>query len=434
MSEEEILVDDEKKDVDPKEYERAKSELKNRCEKANLILREEEEPFKDGIKYLVLELPSGRDKRSYAIWDYANLEQILSIQFENFVFLNPYEAICSYENGTIEALVTTIDRIPTSFLRRRLLGRRGMGEDKTSELDLEVLSKDGEKKLNLSPVSKEIEILCSGARRSMLSLKLSGIRVGRHDDAVRILSRMADAFFFQMDLSFGVGLNLARVRQRYIYLSRMRAPEASLDDLVFPSQEYDEAPMSLYWYARSAQGMPLLQFLAYYQVIEFYFPTYFQVEARRKIRRIVKSPIFRADRDADIGRVLSALSSKGGSIGDERSMLRATLQECVDPGELRLFLSSDNRNLEFFSSKTKGLTTHKLPLANPTADLRNDAADRLYDIRCKIVHTKNDVREGEVELLLPFSKEAEQLYYDIGLIRYLARQVLITASSPLKFD
>jgi hypothetical protein len=268
----------------------------------------------------------------------------------------------------------------------------------------------------------------------MLSLKLSGIKVERHDEAVGILSRVADAFFFQMDLSFGVGLNLARARQRPIYRSRLRAPGASLDDLVFPSQEYDEAPMSLYWYARSAQGMPLLQFLAYYQVMEFYFPTYFQAEARRKIRRILKSPMFRADRDADIGRVLSALSSKKGSIGDERSMLRATLQECVDPDELRSFLSSDKRRHEFFSSKTESLTTHKLPLANPTADLRNDVADRMYDIRCKIVHTKHDVREGEVELLLPFSREAEQLYYDIDLICYLARQVLIAASSALKFD
>ena len=207
-----------------------------------------------------------------------------------------------------------------------------------------------------------------------------------------------------------------------------------MDDLVFPSQEFDEAPMSLYWYARSAQGMPLLQFLAYYQVMEFYFPTYFQAEARRKIRLILKSPVFRADRDADIGRVLSALSSKRGSIGDERSMLRATLQECIDPGELRTFLSSNKMKLKFFSSKAKGLTTHKLPLVNSVADLRNDVADRLYDIRCKIVHTKNDVREGEVELLLPFSKEAEQLYYDIDLIRYLSRQVLITASSALNFD
>ena len=156
MSEEEILVDDED-DVDPEKYERAKSELKNRCEKAGLILRKEEEPFEGGIKFLILELPSGRDKISYPIWGYNDIEQILSIQFEKFVLLKPYEAICSYEDGIIETLVTSIDKISTSFLRRRLLGRGGMEEDKVNEIEFVVSSKDGEEKLNLGPESKEIK-------------------------------------------------------------------------------------------------------------------------------------------------------------------------------------------------------------------------------------------------------------------------------------
>jgi hypothetical protein len=37
----------------------------------------------------------------------------------------------------------------------------------------------------------------------------------------------------------------------------------------------------------------------------------------------------------------------------------------------------------------------------------------LYALRCKIVHTKGQSSDGEVELFLPFSKEAELLFYDI---------------------
>lgn len=219
--------------------------------------------------------------------------------------------------------------------------------------------------------------------------------------------------------------------RRHLILRRRRLVAKPLGDLQFPTQEYDEVPMSLYWYARSARGMPLLQFLAYYQTIEFYFPTYYQVEASRKIRRLLKDPTFRADRDADIGRVLSSLTTGRGTMGDERSMIRATFGECIDPDELRAFLLSNDDKKEFFSSKTKGLTSAKLPLANPATDLRNNVADRIYEIRCKIVHTKSDTREGEIKLLLPFSKEADQLYYDIDLVQYLAQQVLITASTAL---
>jgi hypothetical protein len=178
--------------------------------------------------------------------------------------------------------------------------------------------------------------------------------------------------------------------------------------------------------------MPLLQFLAYYQTIEYYFPSYSQAEARRKIRNILKNPAFRADRDTDLGRILLAAGASGSGFGDERSQLRATLNECLEPGALREFLSETEERVKFFSTKTDGLTDKKLQIRDENVDLRNEVADRMYDIRCKIVHTKSGGREGDVELLLPFSKEADLLYADIHLARFVAREVLVSASSPLR--
>jgi hypothetical protein len=122
----------------------------------------------------------------------------------------------------------------------------------------------------------------------------------------------------------------------------------------------------------------------------------------------------------------------GQGYGDERSQLRATLHECVEPGALREFFKESAEREKFFSTKTEGLTDHKIPIRNADADLRNDVADRLYDIRCKIVHTKSGGRDGEMDLLLPFSKEAELLYGDIELIQFVAREVLVSASTTLR--
>jgi hypothetical protein len=96
-------------------------------------------------------------------------------------------------------------------------------------------------------------------------------------------------------------------------------------------------------------------------------------------------------------------------------------------------LTETEERTGFFSNKQKGLTNHKLPIENVDADLRNDVADLIYDIRCKIVHTKGEGHEGDVKLLLPFSQEADLLFYDIELLQYVARLVLIAASSPLRF-
>ena len=193
---------------------------------------------------------------------------------------------------------------------------------------------------------------------------------------------------------------------------------------------YDQgAPASLYWYGRSASGMPLLQFLAFYQVVEFYFPVYAEAEAKRKLMAILKGPTFRGDREADIGRLLTVIQgSRTGSLGSELQQLKSTVNECVDHQDLREFFFSDEDRRTFYASKQK---YHKIPISNPDPnfDLRADAAARIYDIRCGIVHTKNNSSD-DVHLLLPFSNEADDLAHDIGLMEFVAKSVLIAASVP----
>ncbi|MCP4441464.1 MAG: hypothetical protein GY810_21360 [Aureispira sp.] len=70
-------------------------------------------------------------------------------------------------------------------------------------------------------------------------------------------------------------------------------------------------------------------------------------------------------------------------------------------------------------------------MTSKDVDLRTPVADLIYDIRCKIVHTKGEGFDGEIDLLLPFTKAAELLYKDIELIQYVARKVLVAASTEL---
>jgi hypothetical protein len=261
-----------------------------------------------------------------------------------------------------------------------------------------------------------------------MTLKLSGVAAKTHDSALELLNKISGSLFFQIDMLSGVPFALERERRRVPSSRRKVSGEAG--DLQYPRVQYDNAPLSLYWYGRSAWGMPLLQYLAFYQAIEFYYPIYSRSEAQRKLKVILKDPTFHSDRDADIARLLSAIYvSRTGAFGDERSQLRATLMECCDPEELRSFFEGDASRKEFFTAK-KLSPYHKIPIANTAADLRNDVAERVYEIRCKIVHTKIDTKDSALELLLPFSAEAEQLSHDIELVQYLANRVLISSSTP----
>jgi hypothetical protein len=266
-----------------------------------------------------------------------------------------------------------------------------------------------------------------------MSIKIVGINLSTHNRSLEVLQKISDSLFFQIDLQKGIALKLLKdYRSNNRPAVRGKGPIFERLELEFPKVEFDLGPLSLYWYGHSALGMPLLQFLAFYQVVEYYFPTYSLEEARRRVRTILKDPTFRSDRDRDIGRIISTVSGQGRGFGDERSQLRATINACLSPDELREYLTEFDDVAEFFSAKQKGLTDQKLPIRNNDADLRSPVADLIYDIRCKIVHTKGDGFDGEVELLLPFSKEADLLYNDIQLMQYVARKVLIAAGAPLE--
>ena len=139
-------------------------------------------------------------------------------------------------------------------------------------------------------------------------------------------------------------------------------------------------------------------------------------------------PSFNIDKDKDLNRILAVLESTSPSITDERSQLYATLEECVDSSDLIDFFSPKKTH-EFFLKKNKEITEVIIPLNDKKADIIKSVASRVYDIRCRIVHTKD--LSGSTKPLLPNSPGAENLNDDIKLLEFLAIKVIIAASIPL---
>jgi hypothetical protein len=409
-------------------------ELIRRCKDVGFETKVD--PQQSESEYIEISVPAGREKRLIYLIGDIDWRRFLAKPFERYNLLSDYYAICSYEDATIEAdvrpLVSSRDMVRSRLFSRSVATASASNHD-ISPIILSPESREGIE-ITLGPASETLKSFFPydlDDPRDAISVRLSGARVFQHDQAVSLLERVSNSVFFQIDLLTNIPLALSKERSRF----RRRPVRRKLgNELQYPQAEYDKIPSSLYWYAKSAGQMPLLQFLAFYQVIEFYFPTYYQAQAHRRIRSILKDPLFRSDRDADLSRICSAIQlSRSGALGDERTQFRATLNECIAAETLTEFIAADENRKCFLSSKTKGLTDRTLKIRDAEADLRNEVADRLYDIRCKIVHTKNDTRDGEIEILLPFSKEEDQLHHDIALIEFIAQRVLIAASTPFRW-
>jgi hypothetical protein len=411
--------------------------IKARCAAAAIPV--EELVDEDTGDYLKVQIRNGRDFRPIIVSDIGSASALLESRFEAFVFLGAYAAICSYNDGEIEAFVRPANQFTPSGVYRRLTGRQvSPVRASDEELTITIAAAPGENgpTLSLGPMSKTLAAMLGRGETRLRSpsLRVRGLSIAQHDQAVRLLERIANSLFFQIDLLANLPLTLVRERRFLPLVASQRAPFDPAQ-LQFPRFEYDQRAIQLYWYARSATGMPLLQFLAYYQCVEFYFPIYSQLDAHRRVRNILKNPQFSPHRDSDITELLSAVRvTTGRGFGDERTQLRSAIQECVTAEALYEFLTGDPDRLGFLSSKSQTLGVARLPIGRSESDLRAEIADRIYGIRCKIVHTKHTGAGEEVDLLLPFSAEADALMYDIQLAQFIARQVLVAASGPFAIE
>ncbi|WP_149026703.1 hypothetical protein [Gluconobacter albidus] len=428
MSGEPIVLDEDESNIPETEAEAsALSEkltlIKERCKKANIEFSEEIDPY--GDKFGIVFLQSGRSKRRINIFGEDKADRLLSIDFENQRFLSGYEAICCYKDRTIEAGIRATRIIPSSIIRR-LLNIEIFSESELQTVELKPNETSNDRPtIEIGPSSNQFNIL-SGIRGSRFSIKMRNIRASQHDAALSELRSYSSSLFFQIDGLIGSTFILERERQR----QRLPLPRKKQGiELIYPKSCYNEDSMSLFMYAKSARDMPLLQFLGFYQSIEFYFPRYSQNEARRRVGSIVKNPTFRSHNDDDLDQLISAIRiSKANGLGSERSQLRAVINECLATEEVRSFFEEGSDRAKYFASKSSGY--HNIPVSNKQTDLRNDVADRIYDIRCKIVHTKNEHSEEEsVKMILPFSDDAESLLHDIDLVQFVARKVLIAGST-----
>ncbi|WP_156459058.1 hypothetical protein [Microbacterium sp. Leaf151] len=283
----------------------------------------------------------------------------------------------------------------------------------------------GARSLEISSPSETAKAIL-GPRLRSLSLKLKGFEAHQHDEAMAVLDRHGQSFLFDLDVRYNLGFTLGRKRSSV----QLRPADPVKRAPAFPRNGYALEALALYQYGRQAAGLPLLEFLAYYQAVEFFFPSFAHAETASRIRAHILHPRFEADDDKQVAALIELARPAVQSGASERDQLRATVRASTTNEALREVIAGIEAQVgEHFTAKKPPLAgTNRL---NVDGDLRDQVADRIYATRCRVVHTKADGGGNQTELLLPTSREAESLVAENMLLRYLAQQVLIAKATAL---
>ncbi|MGK5680730.1 hypothetical protein [Actinoplanes sp. URMC 104] len=381
-------------------------------------------PERSVVWSLDIRLPaSGQAYRTCRVND-STAHALLSSSFERWAFLADYAAVLNQSTNTIEAALRTLGPISSMVALARLTGKRTV-RGASLRIDTEGTSLQS---AEISLASDELRAVDGALQRlAPISLKIRTAAQLTPETAVTLLEDFSRSLFFDIDTAYGITLSLRAfpraTRQAAFGLSEVQ----QLSPPAAPKHNYNQQATSLYFYGRSASNMPLLQFLAFYQVLEFFFPAYARTETIQRFQRRLKDPTFDPTNVSQVATLVSFLSAEAKALQYEDAQLRATIDGCTDDLEIRTFVESSDARKAFLCTKNqlRGVSHLNLQQAGNVAPLVAQVAQRVYEIRNRIVHAKEDGGPRGGDLLLPFGPEAALLQHDIAVVRFLAQRALI---------
>lgn len=363
-------------------------------------------------------------------------------------FLGDYGAFVDRNNGQIEAMIS--GGVGAYDFQRRLsaISRSSNETDLAAEIDssapdegsdrqLSTFNEEDERGVSIFLNSEKLHLSISApsevgkrllpARRGAPTLKISGSPSSTHEEALNSLEKWAASLFFDFSLKYDLPMTIPRLRQRRRPLA---GPSHAHMPPALPQSFYDREATQLYMYARTTRGLPLLEFLAYYQSIEFFFDRAVREDVIRSVRSAVADPRFSAHNERDILDLIKRASSGSSPARSEREQLRVTIRGATQESQLRTVLQNLEDNEEYFLQKKQKIRG-VAPLSLQSNVLQDDVADRIYALRCRIVHTKELGRSKDEGALLPSSDESQFLEFEIPLVRYIAEQLILSRARPI---
>ncbi|MCA0156404.1 hypothetical protein LB823_09345 [Tsukamurella sp. M9C] len=249
--------------------------------------------------------------------------------------------------------------------------------------------------------------------RPDLTIKIFGTEQLSEAEAMKI----ASSFLYELAARNGALLALAPRTENT--QSPAKKHRTIVDEVRYPSTRINSEVSELFQFAEAVNLNRPLSFLSYYQVLEYYFPLATTQDTVRRLRKEIRDVRFNPDANEDLLRVVKIAGASARVTEEEQ--LKLLVHEVADETRIREFVMHEDVRAHFGK---RGKITVRQPINTgqsiSSAALLTQVAERIYFIRNRIVHSKDDPRFADAPILLPRSGEAEALGPDIEVVRMLA--------------
>ncbi|MFX5825419.1 hypothetical protein ABTE10_00775 [Acinetobacter baumannii] len=258
-------------------------------------------------------------------------------------------------------------------------------------------------------------------KRFTTVIRIIGKTVETSHEAKKIIETIVESLCFELSCRFDFLFTPSVPRKRDRKLPR----QTKITHPIKINKKIDNNALSYYWNAEAARGLPLVSFLGYYQVVEYFYSFFSEKDLQTKISNIIKDPAFNVHNHKDILKIIST-NKNFITNSNDKTKLEITIHSSLIESDFKEWFISDEERVKYFKGSSCEKVSSKKINSTSESDLLKQALARFYDVRCRIVHT--DTNNSSSSSLSP-RQHIENFEYELELAKFFAQKVLIATST-----
>ena len=351
------------------------------------------------------------------------LEEIVKIDFE---FTPEYLGV-EYQDK-IEILISPINSRSNHIVRRYL-------KDKPTELELNYFNNKLDISIQFQPenslLNNIVELVRGRMRPIVLTItnfKRASIS-GKQTDIRNILNCILFDFGYSYNLIFEP-VNIESLNRRMPLRRRNKTsyPEEKVSVI------YKNYIPELIEYFNIGEKVdyPPFRFICYFHIIEYFSDKSAYFHASKRLKSLMLKPDFHINSDKYVNQAINFFKIESTKNTSDKIKIRRVISQFINKEDFIDYLK-DIDMYEYFSEKCT-IECSK-PLILKAIDFETDSKfqeslmNRIYSLRCSIVHSNPDFDETKAIPFSPTLGNMEKLRKEIDMIYEIARTIIIESSN-----
>ncbi|GEM_PF-1165377 len=246
------------------------------------------------------------------------------------------------------------------------------------------------------------------------------------------LRNILNSVLFDIEYSFNVSLEMLELSSINKRIPTIRRPisDRPEKEINFTYKKYIPELIQYFHLAEKVDLAPF-KYLCYFHIIEYFADRSAYFNVAEQVKNLLLKPDFHLKVDNYVNQAINIFKKENEKHLTDKIKLNRVLQQFVSLDEFKDYLISIQQ-FDYFQKEqvfqfSKTLKIPGIDFSNESNFL-NTLTNRIYTIRCSIVHSNPDFDESKAIPFAHTSENLEKLYFELALVYDISKNIILKSS------